>query len=400
MLTLNNNIQILKESYFGKSKHLEEAERLLDNLILIAKQKQDDGSFKLSETSTNKKLEKVLVNQFGVKDIHIDWIRTPNASMHTRPYITQFSGVNEFINKKNYNLTKVFKNKDKEIFITGTDSLLTSVGLTAQEILGIILHEIGHNFDTTTLAMVTGLPVFWVSKFMNKVSKTIEDKKDDFVRKNSNFYDILMDYLFIFSREMSFLRPITRLLPIIKPVERPDNESEMPTSKMRMIGFIGTISTYGSERFADSFAASYGYAQHLSSALLKLEKYYKGDTSFGAIVNSTPILKTLYAYANIYDSMMRSITCGHPEDGVRIKASINKLKRDINDPSISKELKAEIKKDLEALEDLYDSYLKVEDMPEFKNKVSVAHRMMSEKLFQGKFNVHEIFDPIYTLSEV
>lgn len=401
MSLISTNVHILKEAYFGGSKQLKEAERLIDSLILIAKQKQDEPTFKLSESPTNKKLENVLASQFGVKSIKLYWCRTPDARIYTRPYITQFSGISEYINKKNYKLTKVFKNKDKEIFITGTDSLLTDADLSSQEILAIILHEIGHNFDTTALRMITGLPLFWISKFVSNAAKRFDERFDNIVRKHSKFYDPLMNYFFLFSKEMSFLRPILNLLPKNTTSQQTQNKQETPMKWMyTFMGFIGSFPSYGSERFSDSFATSYGYGQYLGTALMKLESYYKEDTAFGAIINSTPVLNCMYAYASIFDSIVQSLFTTHPDNGARIKASINKLKRDLNDPSISKELKAQVEKDLAALEDVYNDYLQVEDIPEFRNQVLVAYRMMNEKIFGGKFNIHEILDPIYSRSEV
>ena len=52
MSLLTSNTQILKEAYFGGSKHLKEAEKHIADLIEIAK--NSDSKFQLSKCATNK----------------------------------------------------------------------------------------------------------------------------------------------------------------------------------------------------------------------------------------------------------------------------------------------------------------------------------------------------------
>lgn len=399
MSLLTSNTQILKEAYFGGSKHLKEAEKHIADLIEIAK--NSDSKFQLSKCATNKKLENALAKQFGVKSVNIHWMRSPYAAkLYTRPYITQFSGISEYINKKNYNLTKTFKNSDKEIFLSGSDSFLTDVGFTPDEILAALLHEIGHNFDTTTLRMVTGLPGFWCTKMFSRLAMYIDRVADAIVRKFSDFFDPLMDFFFLMDKELLFIAPIQRIFKLFTPKQNSINIDGKIFKQMMLNSILSSFAGYGSERFSDSFAASYGYGVQLNSALAKLDRFYKQDTMYGTIVNNIPVVNCLYSYALIFNDIIVSISSVHPDNGNRLKSTINKLKRDLNDPSISKELKKAIEKDLDALEELYDDYLEVKDIPEFKTGVLTAYRKMNDKFFGGKFNIHEILNKEYERNEV
>lgn len=399
MSLLTSNTQVLKEAYFGGSKHLKEAEKHIADLIEIAK--NSDSKYQLSKCPTNKKLEDALAKQFGLKLVNIHWMRNPSANLYTRPYIAQFSGIGEYINKKNYNLTKTFKNADKKIYISSTDSFLTDVGLTPDEILAALLHEIGHNFDTTTLRMVMGLPSLWCATIFSRAGRRADIISDNIVRKFSDFFDPLMDFFHLFNKEMNFLEPISRIINMITPKKTPSNPT-YPKLRRKMLfnQFLHSFAGYGSERFSDSFAASYGYGVSLNRGLIKLEKFYKEDTMYGVFVNNIPVLDCLYSYALIFNNIVVSIMAVHPDNGIRLKSTINKLKRDLNDPSISKEMKKVIEDDLDTLESLYDDYLEVKDLPEFKTSVLTAYRKMNDKLFGGKFNIHEILNKEYERSEV
>lgn len=401
MLILTNNVSILKEAYFGSSKYLKEAEEHIARLIEIAK--KSNSKFKLSECPANKKLESALAKQFGVESVNIHWMRSPSANAYTRPYMTQFSGISEYINKKNYNSTKVFRNSSKKIFLSSTDTILTGVGFTPEEILAVILHEIGHNFDTTTLRMFQGIPFFWASTIISNLGHITDMVTDSIIRQFSILLDPVMDLFHLFTKEMGFFSPITRIINFIK---------NLPSLKsLKMIEYVPDYfqiatniinfgAAYGSERFADSFATSYGYGPQLSNALMKLDSFYKENTFIGEIVNEIPVVNCVYSFAVVFDDIITSMKSVHPQTGTRIKISLNKLKRDLADPSIDAGMKKAIGKDIDALEKLYDDYLEVRDIPEYRTCVLVGYRKMNEKIFGGKLNIHEILNMVYEKEEV
>lgn len=401
MSLLSNNTQILKEAYFGNSNYLKQAVKHIDELMEVAN--KSDSKYELSKSRPNKKLEEVLAKQFGVKSVNIHWMRVERANFYTRPYISQFSGISEYVNRTEYEKMKIFKNSEKEIYITGTDSFLTNVGLTPEEVLACILHEIGHNFDTTVLKIMQGLPVFWMSKIMSRAGRIVDLVRDSIRRKISKIYDPIQTIWFLYMKEMTFMGPIQRIQKIFSPNNHlmgPNEYIKTILGGSLIMNAISTMPGYGGERFADSFATSYGYGPEIGTALMKLQSYYKENTFYGSVINSIPVLNSIYSCAIIFGELVSSITGVHPENGTRIKASINKLRRDLNDPSIDPALKKAIQKDLDAMEQVYEDYLSVKDIPEFKTGVLESYRRMNDKVFGSKLNIHEILNKLYEEEEV
>lgn len=403
MSLLSSKTQILRESFFGGSKELKQAEKLIEQLIVIAEKNRSNGKFKLSDCETNKKLEKTLAKQFGVQSVNIHWMMSPIATLYTRPYMTSFSGVSEYYNRENYKKTKVFKNSEKQIYISSNDGFLLDVGLTPEEILATLLHEIGHNFDTTALRIIAGIPVFWYSIAISNYGAAIDKTKDEILRKIDKISQPFTQMMFLITKEMSFLAPIERIGKLIRNGFSFTGPSWMKPEnykKAALANFGMSFAGYGAERFSDSFATSYGYGVPLNSALGKLDRFYNEGTFYGAVINNIPVVNCMYSFAFIFNNICTSIMGVHPDNGIRMKSTINKLKRDLNDPSVDKQLKKVIIKDLETLEQMYDDYLNVKDMPEYKTCVLVAYRKMCNKLFGGKFNVHELLNLLYEYEEV
>ena len=401
MSLLSSNTQILRESFFGGSKELKQAEKLIEQLIVVAEKNRSNAKFKLSECETNKKLEKTLAKQFGVQSVNIHWMMSPIATLYTRPYITSFSGISEYYNRKNYKNTKVFKNSEKQIYISSNDGFLLDVGLTPEEILATLLHEIGHNFDTTALRIITGMPVFWYSIIISNYGAAIDKIRDEILRKFDKISKPFMQMMLLITKEMSFLSPIERIVKLMKNGFTAPTMIQSEKYRNTVLAIFGTsFAGYGGERFSDSFAASYGYGVPLNSALAKIDKFYSEGTFYGTVVNNIPVVNCIYSFAYIFNNICRSIMAVHPDNGIRMKSTINKLKRDLNDPSVDKQLKKVIIKDLETLEQMYDDYLNVKDIPEYKTCVLVAYRKMCDKVFGGKFNVHELLNSLYEYEEV
>lgn len=112
---------------------------------------------------------------------------------------------------------------------------------------------------------------------------------------------------------------------------------------------------------ADNVAAAYGLSSELAESLIKLRKISGNDEYvFGGIYKITskiPIVRVIIELPSLMYSTIQTSMCGYPSDRVRIKNLYNELVKDLNDKSIPKYMKKEIKENLKQVEKLYNNYI-------------------------------------------
>ncbi|PTU25799.1 hypothetical protein DA469_21840, partial [Bacillus subtilis] len=134
---------LLLESYFGKNKTLIEVETYLTSLK--NKMKKGMNPNKCDEIEL---IEKKIGNLFNIKNINL--MITPEEGVLSAS-VTSFLSFNEFKkDEKYYSIIKTntgfrFKRKiDKEVIIRMSSYLIREK--TEEEIIAVLLHEIGHEF--------------------------------------------------------------------------------------------------------------------------------------------------------------------------------------------------------------------------------------------------------------
>lgn len=336
------------EAYFGKSQNLVKCEDILKKMQALVKTKT---SVDLTNHMYNKALSKALEDEFGFAQVHITWYRTRVTDLAgalstgnivgpiaQATYVDVYTipSVNIFIR----NPTAFIKNplkKGKRYYDTN-HSLVVSISvsmatirydvLTPAELLACILHEIGHNFDTSVYRMsslimhfatvffgtlgvtsamasvgslsdesgpiyaglATAASAFSMSTPMRKITNAL----DNFFAKLANSIPGMKEFFDTMTRGMDVLKEVGAVIGFYTVIPALGFAAKFGTSLrgirnrlrstldlsdteiqalsgLAIIGLLHMVTEKKEEIFADSFATAYGYGVELASALNKLD---------------------------------------------------------------------------------------------------------------------------------
>ena len=294
--TIKESSNVLTEAYFGKSIVLEQAEEVLGEMLHIMKL-NPSGNY--STHPLNKKLESLFEKQFGLKHMYIIWDRTPI----NRP--SEFSLVSsDILFNARYAISKDKRNGfyDRNhvhvAYIRLSVTLISSTDFTASEIMALILHNLGTNFDGSVYHRFKVL-----LNYVNSVFATLYG-----VMMGTMLGDVLLIIQPIVAQIVTIMTVSTnpghtllaklnhlleRLIDIIPPLKEFSllfGKIESMLYKIFEIGVdiynlkkipfyicitpltqLATLLKKKEIDFADSFAASYGYGPALSSIIMKAE---------------------------------------------------------------------------------------------------------------------------------
>ena len=143
------------ESYYGKLPEFEMIENLFEGII--SKGRKEKNKANPNKYSENKEVCKILKKVFGFKDAFLYWIpsNSVNAYTVTVHSLMIFGESKDFIEKRS---DKGFYDNSHRSVLTVylyTGILDEKVDLTPAELLSIVLHEIGHNFDYSPYHTIT-----------------------------------------------------------------------------------------------------------------------------------------------------------------------------------------------------------------------------------------------------
>lgn len=199
---LISNMEPVQEAYFGKSKYLLEGEEVLKKIIKRFKVpfeqrgKRIIDAVAVNKSSENKKLEELIKKQFGFGEVCIHWdgSNTVNAFSFSRGIIRLITTDMPKLPVKQSD-GGYYDEGHNYICAIGIYAGLIDEGLTAEELMATILHEIGHNFQCTPItnfATVTDLVVVPVNAYfaiknfiktrdskneINEITTTLKDLK-------------------------------------------------------------------------------------------------------------------------------------------------------------------------------------------------------------------------------
>lgn len=415
-----SQLQLYTEMYYGKKKEFETCEALIGS---IRKRLVSTKTYQyINDFTENKLLEKELQKIFGFKKVHIHWEykNIPNAYtiIGSHLYSDPRRKSTLMDKKKGY----YDESHSDVLFVCLYAGLLTGDNaLTNDEVLGVLLHEIGHNFDysifntlnaivkTTLTAVIfgglsagavvlSGAPVMSMPfviygllyTALAAVSTTYNisnDDKDKFYNAVSREERLQMKYPYHkkVEEELDKIRGKLRIWNVSKGaiIDTLRNTVLLPAHIIvsPLIQFVN-ISGKTKEQFADSFATAYGYGPSMIRGLNKLGKYPK------ELKDSSDFTKVMYDLGRINIEMMSSLYECHGTNQERTKAAINKMKKDLMRGEFSPEMKSNLMKEINELEELYQGYLRKD--PEIKNGITVAVRKVVDFVFAGIPNIARI----------
>lgn len=380
---------LFNEAYFGKTPGLLEIEKQIHTCRSPYLRKI--ASPKIYNDKEIQKLEEMLSNEFGFKNLFIEIESGAIPNAYTIPvdvHLTQVAKTGKLVetdNKTGYKFTPYTK---AVTLIVITTSIWCDPNITDEEVLAVLLHEIGHNFEMvmsddirtfSTACDIFNTLVVFLGNFQGLfyVSNTMYDftlSVNKYIQRNPVGATMVWTLDSIKNIVQRVFLELTGLLTAstlgIGALSTVINDIIYRITTMDISWFINNIikgitkkGLTGKENLADYFANIYGYGPAQISVLEKLNKKSKG-TILNAAQN-IPIMNSItdifavpaFAIAGLFDP--------HPQNVTRAKKMIEdaewELNNNLNNPRAKKELQAKIK-EMKLLQNKY--YIEMQQLPE------------------------------------
>lgn len=378
--------RMLDEAFLGEEP-VYPIQKAMDKLYAWNKNNQNK---KINGSLQNKELEDAVKKVFGFKLVDIYWTESTRTGPYTMmPYMWMYYDPNSsFAYGKNAN---GFYDKDHKVsvYISMNRSMMNEDNgfyLTSREAVAMLLHEIGHNFDYSPFRVTEAffqaliaiihfdLPLIGqnvVIHFSRPVLVRIREL-DTFIA------DILPPSRPMVRTLNTWIERFGRLGNVIlSPLLFPYVLSNLLASP---IWYLKNLFHRKKERYADSFAATYGYAVEVSTGLDKFSNAAVGVKD--AVLEDIPVYKQLASLARAESELMNIAMGGHESNQKRTLAMIDKLEKDANDPNISPKMKAQLKMKIKELRDTYNMMIGMDEAS--KNTLTASVRQIVNNWYDGK----------------
>ena len=243
---------------------------------------------------------------------------------------------------------------------------------TDEEIVGALLHEIGHGFFEVVMDEDN---VYIPSANSLRVIGTVLELVKDKIKKRTNIStETVSKELNKFSKLFSSTKGLfkKKLKSVFFREALGDNMTKYMIS-------------YTNEKFADTFAAMYGYSNEVHQFIQKTNiQFYNLTHGVKKYPRIIEIMKVYKMYLKDFISYtLNPDTQGvHPEDLARIKTSIDYLKRELQRDSIDPSMKKELLGQINYLNKLIEDYM---NFPKDEDSMRIVrlYSIMLYKKFGG-----------------
>lgn len=366
----------LNEAYVGKTKRLLEMESTIDQIRKKYMTGTTDDDMGVQSYSKGieadplwRKLTSLLEDEFGFYSVSLQIIHGATANAWTYPihlvpayYPTMRKAL--VANKKCIKYDKSYKFCT---IICVSTPLLLSKNLTSGEVLAILLHEVGHNFELATLNLAMPLRIMESMAQIYNAPKTsmtdivellmcftstgrigytafrkeLQKNKDLIALKD--FFQAVMDVA-------TFKYPIEIIGSVIDPflvMMGAGTASYLIKIVQNIFGlFIAGQSSYVSEKYADSFVSLLGYGPEFASGINKAN-YIGAGKDNREMLATTPLFGHLLGLNMFILEHVASVFDGHPDWNTRCMTQLNVLETELKkgklDPKARKMVEADIK---------------------------------------------------------
>ena len=349
---MDTNMVPVSEGYIGKTKNLIEIEHKIDQMIKNygPRSSVEKSYHDLEDCPEKKDIQDLICREFGFDSasIVIQPVAISNAKTMPRSFL-----VRDFTNGMPTSLTlhgeKYYDTSHKYDFVMALYTELFDGRFTPGEITALILHEIGHNFDITTMTYVADW-VFWgqclatgnilYALFRNYAAKILWRIENLIlrIRPLTILMNIGIDILKILNMVAGPLGIPFRLASLLK--------NTVVTPKDMLSGI-------GAEKFADSFANAYGYGAEMITVLDKLDKYLV-TTDKGIIADTWTWMGDACA------TIIMMFLDPHPENQTRARMMLDDMKKLSESKDVPPHVRKKVQNDYKACKKAYDDFLKVE----------------------------------------
>lgn len=239
--------------------------------------------------------------------------------------------------------------------------LLRDDKFTDRELLGIMLHEIGHSF-TKAVFMKGGLfsRQSRLSKLLGQVNEMIKDNVNKDRDASEQRINNDLSKISIIDRVKSFFSNLAAN-KLTNPATSSIHSFAMSAATAK--GGDKNKNTkyydYTNEKFADTFASMYGYGVDVQQASMKFDDaisdfYYPNVKTPGKL--SIIIGVALMSFRDFMDYIF-DVQDEHPSNVTKAKVQMEYLQREIQNVDLDPAVKAELQKQLDAQKKLIDDYL-------------------------------------------
>ena len=356
--------KLVMEGYVGKTPNLVKVEKIFEEIKTEIASVGDDKiaqykyamQLNLTWDKRFRLVEKLFEKEFGFKKFQL--ISKSNVVANA------FTMISSKFTKVNISKMPELPTKHGKRYYDASQQYLCSVwlysslfvDLTPGEIMAIILHEVGHNFDVVRESWVADCIAHFMlqnrADFEKDQAEEYEDglnyykweRRRDSETENNNMSKVSIERLREFLNSVKIPRFDDLLNLVVYPIAGP-----ILSVLVAMSG--GYWRSVASEFFADSFATAYGYGPDLISSFKKFEdeNIYlgKADSFLGTVNYTTRILPGILFF-------MLDV---HPSTQARLKRQITDLEKIVNDPDTPKETKQLAKRDADLCKAIYKEYL-------------------------------------------
>ena len=404
---LSREMQVYGEAYFGKTKEFKQMEECIQNL----KDEYQDSLLHLGNIENNsnwQKLRKLLEDKFGFYSLSLILKRDSLPNACTYPVSCTIDGAAQM---SKYAVVdkglKYNKNCKCCTLVYVTDTLFFNEKLTSAEVLSVLLHEIGHNFDEVCYKHLCAFNV--IDSIFYAVFVLINNPLHFYEaflmftggrRIYSQFMNSIQGcMLWVFFDFIGNLVSIPVgiaykiFLPIIKPILY--GISTVYNIIDPLTPFILACDGYQKEQFADKFVAVHGYGPEYASAMGKLEDEINNlGITWG--INRVPIIAHFYQALAVATSFLgKSRLDPHPDYAARMMAIMNVIETDLDkDKSIDAKTKQQAKKDIDRIRQNVKDYLDdAKDENSFGDDVQKAYQRWLLNMYPCKGDIRSSLYP-------
>lgn len=371
-------LEYLREVYYGENANLREMQKCISNFRKDLFEKRITA--RLNTHPEIKRFNRLAEKEFGFKGfcLHIDPAQTVNA--YTFPLYYNF---NQFDPNKNLMSNLVVTNKGyrfkKEAeyvcYVCVYRGIMNDRRLSDREIMAIILHEIGHNFqaaisDVQSGLSCTALLLYLVDMIYNVllsqdiqslfascfvipftlvggIQKFLKGYDEILYKYFPNYYHITD----VIETVIGFLRyPIDRILRAINMMLK------LPTLPIKLLIRLNPLSlilfystgNFRGEKMADNFPTMYGYGLDLALAVTKIE--INKDMTKIKIPLVSPVIGII---ENTY-RLLITIPDEHPAVVTRINDQLEYLKKEMDSEDFDSKFKKEVEDSMKNIQKQLD----------------------------------------------
>lgn len=434
---------VVTEAYYGKPKEFLKSEKLLVPIIDAINAEYDinnhsktdrlvNGKYHINACKELRDVEKNINSVFKFGNLSITFygasiefdierlqnIANGDASGDDYLFSIQQAHPNAFTpivvltDIKQKLLGKKFSNDDINATIFIDKSLIAVYQLTPQELMAIILHEIGHNLDHSIFKIIAHtLPS------PKEIIKIADGKTEEitgfFIGRYiigpvlQKFYGNFLQIYYALLEQLKINAEFNKMMNLwFKTVHQIINFARQSwqmaiivTGKLDVNALIMDIINpsvffgYAGEKYADSIATSYGYGVETANVHRKVQQ---GGNTF---INKIPVVNVVNDLMKTTVGIVTAYADPHPEAALRVLAQIKKLRRDLNDPTIPKEMRKEIEAQIADLETICDDMSSVRKNANNGMIFSALYNAVLIKFFKGYSDPRELLELIWRHEE-